>query len=987
MASSVVQFPVDDSSPTVLYAPFGDTFSSPSLADGWNPHWDDPGFSSAIPGATGSGTSLHITSLNNASLQINWKGTGIKLFGNVTRSSYVVTIDNQATDASATADLGNSTLLTIDNLADTSHTLTLTVQTEEPDSLFQFDRALVSAPPSPNNVSSSNFTEQTLNDTAVAFQGQWSFSDSSHQSTTAGDSASLHFTGTSFLLRGSISPQAGNYSVTLDNVTTSFSAKSSFSQPDSLLFFASGLDAELDHKLKITNTQQGATLVLPLGGASVWALAESPSSPSSSASSNPSSSSASTSAIVPNGLSSGTIAALVLAGVLLFFVAVCALLYFFLYRPYRRRQQLNRRSPKTTPDRDATSSILVVDVAPEMESMSKKGFYEDVPVAGPSRDRTSKRSGFSKWKDEVEGGLGSWSRGALGIAFRHSDSTGRRDASGSSQDYDLGAISDGYKSTSSSSNGDYPSKGKGKDRERSRWSRRSRDKSLSPRFRLDLPMETTRSRSGSNRSNAPSAAADHSVISSLSYLSSPSLHPTNLPSAPPSPIRPSPYPNAHSRVGSDGVLLAHMDEPRAEQAHQAPRLPPPTTTLPTPPGHVPPQDPHSLTATSRQDDRGSVREFDADDGRSILGDGSARIALRSLSPRTSESEHRAARSKRRAKEKKDKPLRSSPLANPHRDPPSFERSAESGLNTNLSLRSTSPFQVDFDHPDRSRAARLSTQSRVRFEGVALAAEANDQGGHDQASGSLGTDENPRQPPRPPQAPFRLTASTDHLRDTSFLDFSSDGSIRSRSNDYSSSSRSYNSRGPSGHSHWSSGGNSNVASLVPPPQPRSRWSATTAPSSDFQHDASRNGSSDSNFPFPVSLPASPHHPEGTFMQPPPSTADRPGPHDSMLSSLNAHPTSLLSEIPTSPTDSDVPMSISDIHFRNSDNDEPNGSHRQSTVLPSHPPLPPIPDQQEASYIVQRTVGALLTPTPTASRFNTTPSPATIRQSPGSSGRGL
>ncbi|KAJ6594210.1 hypothetical protein B0H19DRAFT_1246903 [Mycena capillaripes] len=1005
--ASVVQFSVDDSSPTVIYAPFGDTFSTPDLSAGWNPHWQDLGFSSAILGSTGSGTSLHITAFNGASLQIQWKGTGITLFGNVTQSSYSITIDNQPTD-NTSADPANNTLIDIINLEDKLHSLSLTVQTDGgPDSLFQFDRALISAPPSPSNVSSSNFTQQTLNESSVALHGQWSFSDSSHQSTTIGDSASFQFTGTSFQLMGSTSPQAGDYSVQLDDgVTTVFSAKSSFSQPDSLLFFASGLDAEVNHTLKLVNIE-GATVVIPVGAASVWALAETPSAPSSSASasSSPSSSASNSSALVQTGLPSGTIAALVLAGVLIFFVAICALLYFFLYRPYRRRQHLNRRPAKDDPDPDATSSILVVDIAPDTET-TKKRFYDDIPVAGPSRDRTSKRSGFSKWKEEVEGGLGSWGRGALGIAFRHSDSTGRRDASGSSHDYDFGATSDGYKSTSSSSNGEYNGKGKGKGRERSRWSRRSRDKSSSPRFKLDLPMEP-RSRSGSHHSNAPSAPADPSVISSLSYLSSPSLRPTNLPSTP-SPIRPSAYPNTHSRVGSNGLLLAHVDEPQPPEREQEyrpplPPLPPPSTSLPLPPEPAPitpPKDILSPPDSPKQDDRGSVREYDADDGRSILGDGTARIALRSLSPRTSEADHHTARSKRRPKEKKEKPLRSSPLANPSIDAPSPPDANTSHPDTNLSLRSTSPFQVDFDQTDR-RAARLSTPSRVRFEEDAAArAEANVQSGEDQGRVSTGTDDNRRQPSR---APFRLTPSIDHLRDTSFLDFasSSEGSIMTRSNDYSSSSRSFSSLGPSGQSHWSTGANSNIASLVPPPQLQSRWSATTAPSSDFQHQGSGTGSSsDSNFPFPVSLPPSPHHPEGTFLQPPQSFSarlDLAGQPDSTLSSLNAHPIDLVSDAPTSPTESDVPMSISDIHFRHSDNEDQNGSHRHS-ALPAHPPLPPAPE--DTSYIVQRTVGIhtpspsightfLGSPTPTATRFNTTPSSAatTSRPSPGSSGGGL
>ncbi|KAJ6498981.1 hypothetical protein C8R45DRAFT_1210836 [Mycena sanguinolenta] len=964
MASAVLKFTVDDSSSTIEYSPIADTFGSPNLSAGWNPHWDIPGFSSANLGAVGSGQSLHITSLNGASLQIQWTGTGIELFGNATNSSYDITIDDQAMDTSSSANVTAGVLFSVDTLNEGDHALSLTVQANGPESLFEFDSATIAALPSPSNVSNLTFTQQVLNDT-FAFVGKWSFlndSDSSHQSTTAGDSASIQFTGTAFQLLGSTSPQAGNYSVTLDNVTTSFSARSSFSQADSLLFFASGLDAETTHHLNITNTG-GATLVLPTGGAIVWALSDT--STGASSSSSPSSSPSVALSQKTSGLSSGTIAALVLAGVLIFFVAICVVLYFFLYRPYRRRQLLRRQQAKEHPDQDF-ESVLVVDIAPE--EPTKKAFYHDITAAGPSRDRTSKRTGFAKWKEEVEGGLGSWGRGALGIAFRHSDSTGRRDASRSDVEYDLGATSDGYKSTSSSSNGEYPDQRKGKARERSgRWPRRSRDKSLSPKFKLDLPLQP-RSRSGSHsaQSNALSSdQQDPSVISSLSYLSSPSLHPTTLP---PSPRRPSPQPNTHSRMGSEGALLIHADElhhPPEPEDDSRPPLPP----VPPPKPQPPPPDP-------RNDDRGSVREYDADDSHSILGDGSARIALRSLSPRTAETDHRT-RPKRRAK--KDKQMTSSPLAQPS-TPVDTSTSHRAEAPDSLSLRVTSPFQVDFDQADR-RA------SRVHFDDAPSV----------QASESQGGD-----PPVPDDSRRRPTQSapsrpSDHLRNVSFLDFasSSEGSIISRSNDYSSSSRSFGSPSAVGRSHWSTGGSSNIASLVPPPQPQSRWSATTTPGSELQPDS--NSSSDSNFPFPVSLPPSPHHPEGTFMPPPLTFVTQLSGtplRGSAMSSLNAHPSDLITSIPTSPTESDVPMSISDIHFRQSDSDEQtgNGSH-----LPAHPPLPPTPSQaqapEEISYIVQRVVGSTpslgntLTPTPTMTRFNTSPVVGTSPGSSSSPGRGL
>ncbi|KAF7376434.1 hypothetical protein MSAN_00059000 [Mycena sanguinolenta] len=843
--ASVVELTVDDTSTTVHYSPIGDTFGSPNLSAGWNPHWDSPGFSSANLGAVGSGQSLHITSLNGASLEIQWTGVGIELHGSATSSSYVITIDGQAANASTSANPATGVLFSVDTLDEGDHTLSLTVQANESESLFEFDYATIAALPSPSDISNLTFTQQVLNDT-FAFVGKWSFlndSDSSHQSTTAGDSASVQFTGTAFQLLGSTSPQAGNYSVTLDNVTTSFSARSSFSQADSLLFFASGLDAETTHHLNITNTG-GATLVLPANGAIVWALSGTPSGASSSSS--PSSSPSVALAQNTSGLSSGTIAALVLAGVLIFFVAICVVLYFFLYRPYRRRQLLRRQQAKEHPDQDF-ESVLVVDVAPE--EPTKKAFYNDVAVAGPSRDRTSRRSGFAKWKEEVEGGLGSWGRGALGIAFRHSDSTGRtgrRGASRSDVEYDLGATSDGYKSTSSSSNAEYPGQRKGKARERSgMWPRRSRDKSLSPKFKLDLPLQP-RSRSGSHsaQSNALSSnQLDPSVISSLSYLSSPSLHPTTQS---PSPRRPSPQPNTHSRMGSEGALLVHADEshhpPEPEDNSRPPLVPSP----PVPPSKSQPSPPDP-----QNDDRGSVREYDADDNHSILGDGSARIALRSLSPRTVETDQRT-RTKRRPK--KDKQLSSSPLAKSS-TPPDTSTSHRAEAPDSLSLRATSPFQVDFDQTDRRT-------SRVHFDDAS-----NVQASENQEGNLPVPDDNRRRPTQ--SAPSR---PSEHLRNVSFLDFasSSEGSIMSRTNDYSSSSRSFGSLGAAGRSHWSTGGSSNIASLVPPPQPQSRWSATTTPGSELQPDS--NSSSDSNFPFPVSLPPSPHHPEGTFMPPPADICD-------------------------------------------------------------------------------------------------------------------
>lgn len=75
--SDVAIFTIDDTSPTVVYAPFGDTLNLPNLLAGWNPYYDGSGFASGILGVDGEvgvGTSLHVTSRDGASLAVRWHG-------------------------------------------------------------------------------------------------------------------------------------------------------------------------------------------------------------------------------------------------------------------------------------------------------------------------------------------------------------------------------------------------------------------------------------------------------------------------------------------------------------------------------------------------------------------------------------------------------------------------------------------------------------------------------------------------------------------------------------------------------------------------------------------------------------------------------------------------------------------------------------------------------------------------------------------------
>ena len=70
---------IDDTSPTVLYEPFGDTYGVPNLTGGWNPYFSGSGLATdpatdPAAGQKGEGTSFHVTSADGASLGLRWNG-------------------------------------------------------------------------------------------------------------------------------------------------------------------------------------------------------------------------------------------------------------------------------------------------------------------------------------------------------------------------------------------------------------------------------------------------------------------------------------------------------------------------------------------------------------------------------------------------------------------------------------------------------------------------------------------------------------------------------------------------------------------------------------------------------------------------------------------------------------------------------------------------------------------------------------------------
>ncbi|KAF5385911.1 hypothetical protein D9615_002628 [Tricholomella constricta] len=942
MANSTFPFPVDDTSPSILYLPLRDTFSTVNLTAGWNPVFSDTGFMQT-PGETGVGTSFHATSLDDATISITWRGTGIQLLGYTTnQAGYEITLDG-ISQAPRGVDEEAGILVAFHDLANSAHNISLSTripadETPGTSKVF-FDSAQII---STVNAPSSNiaFDLQPVNDRNISFLGQWSFhnrfNESYHHSVIKGDVAQVTFSGASFFLNGVTSPGAGTYSVVLDNVKSTLSGRSSFSNPNSLLFFATGLDPFKPHDVQVIN-EDGGELSLKVGGFKAYAVESSTALPSSSP--------------LPSITHpKGTIAALVLAGILGFIVISGSLFFFFVVRPRRRRARQARMERRRIKEQEA-GNLGVLNIAPpdfgdDLELQSAEAF------SGHQAQRSNGKSGFARWKKEVEGGFGTLQ--GLGISFRHSGSAGRG-ASAKSSIFTLSS-----RLSSKRSHGKGKRKAKPKQVSESSWS---------ASFALELPVRPESSAdSFKDKDVGPSRLSPEgqppltSELTSLEYM--------NTPPPPAAKLSPPSYsiassnghsnPNAvspsrsiprsvsqstlsssadHSRQRSAGLLSSHRklksDSPEENKTHIYEPFRSPAQPLSAP----------DLLSPLAPRDRGSA-QYSSDDATSVLGSAAARLAIRGLSPRTSEYPEPLSSGYRR-----DRKPRKETAPNRTNDPPDVLASAESGstpLNAELSFLDVTslmnrpitipaPEPKDKGSPQVPDSAFLDVRPASPFmvDFTGSSSRKNRSSGHTGSIAGRKSDERSsetKQPLRNVRSAFHSTPPNNpptseahgHARNqsTSFLDFSSssDGSYRTQSiapSEYSAQSR-----------HR---------------QPQSRWSNTLTQSTNLTQSNSSGVSVPVSspalgpapyFPYPTSLPPSPHHPEGHISSPS---------RQSILPQIEPRPTdryparALRLSAFGSPTDS-VPMSVTESKLRHSTSTGESQSAPNSSQLPPHPPLP-------------------------------------------------
>ncbi|KAL5534028.1 hypothetical protein ACEPAG_488 [Sanghuangporus baumii] len=200
----------------------------------------------------GEGSSYHVTSLYDSSVQLSFFGTGISLY-DMASCAYDVTLDGTQKISSSPP---FNTLFNDYGLNEGVHSVTLIAQPfNEGQTLYD------TSGPNPLRIDDQNTF-------VIASQGNWTIRQDSEVPTrenptpffltqSGGASASMSFNGKAVEVRG-INTWRWWDSVTLDEKTVSgINASSFWIIPDAVLFFQYGLNETLTHSLSITNSVGG----------------------------------------------------------------------------------------------------------------------------------------------------------------------------------------------------------------------------------------------------------------------------------------------------------------------------------------------------------------------------------------------------------------------------------------------------------------------------------------------------------------------------------------------------------------------------------------------------------------------------------------------------------------------------------------------------------------------------------------------------------
>ncbi|KAJ7109800.1 hypothetical protein C8R44DRAFT_800587 [Mycena epipterygia] len=345
MSAALWNFTFDDTSPFLTYTPYADGSYS-GLTNGWVPWYTGSGFISTN-GEGSAGDSFHLTSLDGASVNLEFHGTAAYLYG-TTNSSYEIVLDNIASShAPPTSDL----LFSTTNLTEGTHSVTLTARPSSSSRQLAFDRVVISTPLVNNTTPAELFYDNT--DTSMLkYSGNWS---SAHAPGIPNASVSHPWQET-FDAGASVTMDIGLgaigvslwgladwgnwlYTVSVDGAENQYNGSTFWEVPDALLFYQGGLDPTKNHTVVLTDA---SNMKLALNSIRVYNIksakdvaAASPSGTTASPSGTSSAIAGATSASTPTAYSA--VRAGVIVGPIMGVVVLALLCGFFWWRSRRNR--------------------------------------------------------------------------------------------------------------------------------------------------------------------------------------------------------------------------------------------------------------------------------------------------------------------------------------------------------------------------------------------------------------------------------------------------------------------------------------------------------------------------------------------------------------------------------------------------------------------------------------------------------------------------
>lgn len=261
MSFNLWNFTIDDSSSYITYTPHGDGGLGNWTQTGWQPWYSGSGGFCSSGGNEALGQSLHITSLPGASLEFEFYGNAVSLYG-TTNGSFDVTLDDDhTTDVTAESDI---LLFSRGGLTTDIHRVNLTTRLQASSGQqMSFDNAVITIPYTGGAGTPVPLVYENTNTSAFQYTGPWIQTEAVnvpsptstapyHQTSSYGASASMHFEGEAVAVYGSREWGSWLYNISLDGVNSQYNGSTMWEIDNALLFFQAGLNPNETHTLDIT---------------------------------------------------------------------------------------------------------------------------------------------------------------------------------------------------------------------------------------------------------------------------------------------------------------------------------------------------------------------------------------------------------------------------------------------------------------------------------------------------------------------------------------------------------------------------------------------------------------------------------------------------------------------------------------------------------------------------------------------------------------